>query len=134
LSLQRGGERSIRDDELFEPGELEGYQNSEDVAHSLGDSHPEWDISIPPNSIKQGKKSKADAIPKDIRYSDDEEGDSFAGLDYDDRDGEGHMDPEREAEKYWLGKEAYLAFGILADYEGTDPDTARYFGSDMEQE
>lgn len=139
LSLQRGGERNIRDDELFEPGELEGYQNSEDVARSLGDSHPEWNIPIPHDSIKQGKKSKADAIPKDIRYSDDEEGDSFAGLDYgdggdgDDGDDEGHADPEREAEKYSLGKEAYLAFGILADYEGTDPDTARYFGSNMEE-
>jgi len=135
LSLQRGGERKIEDDELFEPGELEGYQNPEDVARLLGDSHPEWDIPIAPDSINQGKKSKADAIPKEIQYSDDEESDSLAGLDYSDRDNdEGHADPEREAEEYSLGKEAYLAFGILADYEGTDLDTARYFGSNLEQE
>lgn len=133
LSLQRGGEQNIDDDELFEPGELEGYQNSGETAHLLGDGHPEWNVAMKADSVNRGKRSKADTIPKDIRYSDDEEGGSVTDREYGNRDNGGHVDPEREAENYTLDRDAYLAFGILADYDGTDADTARYFGSNMEQ-
>lgn len=43
LTLERGGQEYISDEELFEPGELDGYQNSIDDAIMLSASHPEWD-------------------------------------------------------------------------------------------
>jgi transcription factor IIIB 90 kDa subunit len=140
LSLQRGGESNINDEELFEPGELEGYQNPDDVARYLADSHPEWqedsDMSIV-SKLLHSKRSKAASVPQIANYLDDESSDT----DMDSRSG-----PTRDwrratestgkvgsDEAFRLEKETYMAFGLLSDYDGMDPDTARYFERDMEK-
>ncbi|PVG00223.1 hypothetical protein CPB86DRAFT_701846 [Serendipita vermifera] len=140
LSLQRGGELNIDDDELFEPGELEGYQNSEEIARYIGDSHPEWQVEPGQSIISQGasSRSKPAAILRNTNSDDDERTNM-------------NIDSEPEGEQDWRGdtelagregsdeedfrldENSYMAFGVLSDYDGLDPDTARYFARDMEK-
>lgn len=150
LALERGGAENIADDELFEPGELEGYHNSIDDAILLGANHPEWDV-IKMHEVgrdqsgRRGKKrvkakrTKADKVPTQVSYSDeddptyDDEEESNAsrhtGSRLSPREG-GEGDNE---DGFFLGKDAYLGFGLFPGWEGDDPDTVRYFGEGMEE-
>jgi transcription factor IIIB subunit 2 len=79
LCLQRGGELFVTEDELFESGELESYQNTKEVARLLSEIHPEWDATPgrPETRPAQPKKSKAQnmPLPGQISYSDMESDD-----------------------------------------------------------
>jgi len=147
LALQRGGIEKISDEELFEPGELEGYQNAEEDAILLAASHPEWDIAEAPGDRtgtgarskhkgkERAKRSKADMVPAQVRYSDDEESEGSM-VDGGEADLARHA-PLRTGEDedgtFPLEKDACLAFGIIPGWEGDDSDTVRYFGENMEE-
>ncbi|KAG8798449.1 hypothetical protein FRC17_007463 [Serendipita sp. 399] len=129
LSLRRGGESNITDDELFEPGELDSYRNTAEIAQYLGSIHPEW-----------FEESAAPVTPSRDIVGDEENVGTL-------RDAANHgsetifpgavgspvnfVDDEDEDE-FTLNRHSYMALGVLGDYEGSDVDTIRFFGANLE--
>ena len=172
LALQRGGSESdhIRDEELFEVGELEGYLNADEEAALLGASHPEWDVPASANADNDhrhrgigvqprgrgrgrdqsegqarkkssGPRSKAEKVPMRISYSDEEDDPTYDDdetrhswrVEQEEVDGEPSEDDDGDS-SYYLGKEAYLGFGVFPGWDVDEPDTVRYFEKSMEED
>ncbi|KAG8764256.1 hypothetical protein FRC15_007699 [Serendipita sp. 397] len=132
LCLRRGGESNVIDEELFEPGELESYQNGEEVAQYLGAIHPEWfEGTAGPGSHGSGvamNQEEESGLTRSTAnhglgvMSNVTEGESIDEADH---------EAEREGE-FSLERHSYMALGVLGDYEGSDIDTARFFGTNLE--
>lgn len=140
LALRRGGESNVTDEELFEEGELDGYLNSEAVAQYLHETHPEWDDhpqteSIP--NIETGNRELASGHTQTNQLLAEAHTRRVWALGHGTAVLSTSNDHEEEEEggedgNPPLDRDSYMAMGLQGDYEGVDPDTARYFGSEFE--
>lgn len=122
LALRRGGESNVTDEELFEEGEPEW------------DDHPQTE-SIP--NIETGNRELASGHTQTNQLLAEAHTRRVWALGHGTAVLSTSNDHEEEEEggedgNPPLDRDSYMAMGLQGDYEGVDPDTARYFGSEFE--